>query len=222
MTVHIRPYLRASTDEQDAARARGQIEQFIAEHTQGKAAAAWYIENASGASLDRPELFRLIADASPKDILLVEQVDRLSRLKGDEWDALKGLLKAKQIRVVALDLPTSWVAMRNVDRVGDDSSTDLTDRVLGAVNEMLLDMLALFARKDYDDRRRRQEQGIAKAKAEGKYRGRPEDTARKARLRRMLEAGMSYSDIQAETGASRSTLAGISAAIKKDRAGQDG
>jgi DNA invertase Pin-like site-specific DNA recombinase len=38
---------------------------------------------------------------------------------------------------------------------------------------MMLDMLAAVARKDYEDRRRRQSEGIAKAKKEGKYRGRP-------------------------------------------------
>ena len=41
---------------------------------------------------------------------------------------------------------------------------------------MMLDMLAAVARKDYEDRRRRQAQGIVKAKAAGAYRGRPEDT----------------------------------------------
>jgi DNA invertase Pin-like site-specific DNA recombinase len=35
---------------------------------------------------------------------------------------------------------------------------------------VLLDVLAAVARKDYDDRRRRQAQGIAKVKAEGKNR----------------------------------------------------
>jgi hypothetical protein len=39
-------------------------------------------------------------------------------------------------------------------------------------------MLAAVARKDYEDRRRREAQGIVKAKAAGAYRGRPEDTAR--------------------------------------------
>jgi DNA invertase Pin-like site-specific DNA recombinase len=47
--------------------------------------------------------------------------------------------------------------------------------VFEALNAMRLDMLAAIARKDYYDRRRRQMQGIAKAKTEGKYRGRPED-----------------------------------------------
>ncbi|WP_342212518.1 hypothetical protein [Providencia rettgeri] len=38
---------------------------------------------------------------------------------------------------------------------------------------MMLDMLAAVARKDYEDRRRRQAQGVQKAKQEGKYKGRP-------------------------------------------------
>jgi len=219
MHVHIRPYLRASTDEQDAARARGQIEQFIADHGQGRTAAAWYVENASGARLDRPELFRLIADASPKDILLIEQVDRLSRLKGDDWDKLKSMLKAKQLRIVALDLPTSWGALRNADSGADDAAMELTDRVLGAVNEMLLDMLALFARKDYDDRRRRQEQGIAKAKSEGKFRGRREDTELHSKIRTLLDRGVSWSVIQDLTKASRSTIAKIAKRMNESNAG---
>jgi DNA invertase Pin-like site-specific DNA recombinase len=49
--------------------------------------AAWYVENESGAMLARPELFRLLGDAHPGDILLVEQVDRLSRLTAADWEA---------------------------------------------------------------------------------------------------------------------------------------
>src|SRR5579863_3484508 len=102
----IRAYLRASTDEQDAARALGQVEAFAAER--GMQVAAWYVENESGAKLARPELFRLLADAHPGDMLLVEQVDRLSRLDTADWDRLKVELNARKVRVVALDLPTSW------------------------------------------------------------------------------------------------------------------
>ena len=75
---------------------------------------------------------------------------------------------------------------------------------------MLLDMLAAIARKDYTDRRRRQAQGIAKAKDEGRYKGRPEDTERNAGIADMLERGMSWSKIQDATGCSRSTILKIS------------
>jgi hypothetical protein len=105
--MFVRAYLRASTDDQDANRARDQLKAFAAER--GLSVAAWYVENESGAKLSRPELFRLLADAQPGDILLVEQVDRLSRLTSGDWEKLKEELTTRQFRVVALDLPTSWM-----------------------------------------------------------------------------------------------------------------
>ena len=160
-----RLYLRASTDDQDASRARRQAESFAAER--GLVVAGVYIENASGASLARPELFRLISDSKPGDVLLVEQIDRLSRLSDADRKRLRNELDARQIRIVALDLPTSWVMTA-------PSADDFAPRMFAAVNAMLLDVLAAVARKDYEDRRRRQAQGIEKAKAAGKFRGRPE------------------------------------------------
>jgi DNA invertase Pin-like site-specific DNA recombinase len=74
---------------------------------------------------------------------------------------------------------------------------------------MLLDMLAAVAREDYDDRRRRQAQGQARAKAEGRYKGRIEDVARNAGIASMLKSGQSWSAIQAATGCSRGTIAKI-------------
>ena len=197
---YVRAYLRASTDEQDATRAREQLKAFATER--GLEIVAWYVENESGAKLARPELFRLLADAHTGDILLVEQVDRLSRLTASDWEVLKAELAAKRLRVVALDLPTSWMmATANAD--------EFTSRMFEAINGMLLDMLAAVARKDYDDRRRRQAQGQAKAKAKGLYKGRPEDTERNDGIARMIAAGQSWTSIQAATGCGRATIAKI-------------
>jgi DNA invertase Pin-like site-specific DNA recombinase len=66
-------------------------------------------------------------------------------------------------------------------------------------------MLAAVARKDYDDRRR-QAQGIAKARAAGLYRGRREDTERSAAILQMLKKGQSWNDIVTATGCSSCTL----------------
>ena len=44
-----RIYLRASTDQQDATRARSAVEAFAADH--GLTIAGWFIENESGAKL---------------------------------------------------------------------------------------------------------------------------------------------------------------------------
>ena len=203
---YVRAYLRASTDEQDANRARDELKAFAAER--GLEIVSTYVENESGTKLARPELFRLLADAHTGDILLVEQVDRLSRLKRDDWEALKAELSAKRIRVVALDLPTSWMAATT-------NRDEFTSRMFEALNGMLLDMLAATARKDYDDRRRRQAQGQAKAKAEGKYKGRPEDAERNDGIGRMIAAGQSWSSIQAATGCSRATIAKIAKRAKQ-------
>lgn len=196
--MFVRAYLRASTKEQDASRAKGDLEAFAKER--GLPIASTYTENESGASLVRPELFRLLADCQPGDILLTEQVDRLSRLNAEDWARLKREIADRKVRVVALDLPTSHMMMIK-------DADDFTSRMFAAINAMLLDMLAAIARKDYDDRRRRQAQGIQKAKTEGRYRGRPENGDRNAALVKMLKSGQSWSSIVAATGASRSTLA---------------
>lgn len=199
--MFVRAYLRASTSEQDAARAKEELRTFAADR--GLTVAAWYVENESGAKLARPELFRLLADAQPGDILLVEQVDRLSRLTAPDWERLKAELTARRVRVVALDLPTSWM-------MATTSTDDFTGRMFEAINGMLLDMLAAVARKDYDDRRRRQAQGQAKAKADGLYKGRPEDTHRNESIARLLAAGQSWTAIQNTMKCSRATVLKIS------------
>lgn len=130
----------------------------------------------------------------------IEQVNRIRHLNAADWQRLKDEITQRRIRIVALDLPTS----HGMATVKED---DFTARMLGALNGMLLDMLAAIARKDYEDRRRRQAQGIAKAKTEGRYRGRPEDEGRNAAIVKMLKAGQSWSSIVDGTGASRSTLA---------------
>lgn len=196
----VKAYLRASTEDQDAERARGQLDRFAEEH--GVDIVAYYTENVSGATLARPKLFSLLRDARPGDVLLIEQVDRLSRLTTADWQKLRAEIDARQVRIVALDLPTSWGQLG----VRPD---DFTGRMFAAINNMLLDVLAAVARKDYEDRRRRQAEGQAKAKAEGRYKGRPEDARRNAAIAGMLEKGMSWSSIQDATGCSRATIAKI-------------
>jgi len=202
--MFVRAYLRASTSEHYANRACDQLKAFASER--GLKIAAKYVENESGAKLARPELFRLLADAEPGDVLLVEQVDRLSRLTDGDWQKLKAELAAKRIRVVALDLPTSWVMTTG-------NGDEFTARMFDAINGMLLDMLAAVARKDYEDRRKRQKQGQEKAKAAGVYKGRPEDTERNKNIAKMLAAKHSWSMIQSAMGCSRATVAKIAKRI---------
>lgn len=204
MTARVYAYLRASTKEQDASRAKNQLDEFA--QSNGMTIATYFTENESGASLQRPELFRLLDIAQKGDVMLVEQVDRLSRLSGEDWNNLRSLINDKGVKVVALDLPTSHQLLQSGD--------EFTNRMLEALNGMMLDMLAAIARKDYTDRKRRQAQGIVKAKAEGKFKGRPEDTQRNEKIAKLLQAGMSYSDIMDTVNCSRATVAKVSKSLK--------
>ena len=193
-------YLRASTKEQDANRGRNVLESFA--KNASRSVSGWFVENESGATLKRPELFRLLDIAQEGDILFVEQVDRISRLNTEDWEILKSLITKKGIAIVALDLPTSYQFMKT-------NADNFTQRVLVAVNTMLLDMLAAVARKDYEDRRRRQEEGTEKAKKIGKYKGRRVNHNLHENITVLLNAGKSYNSIVNLLGCSKSTISKI-------------
>lgn len=178
--MFIRSYLRASTDEQDATRANAMLEQFAIDH--GQVVASTYIENASGTELDRPELRRLLKDARKGDVILVESIDRLTRMEEQDWRTLKTTIDCKGLCIVALDLPTSHLAMKVVQ--GDE----FTKRMLGAINDMMIEMMAAIARKHWQQLRDRQAQGIAKAKGLGVYKGRPINADLHKRVRELLAA----------------------------------
>lgn len=197
--MFIRAYLRASTKEQDAKRAKNELIQFANDH--GHKIAAFYVENESGATLVRPKLMQLIEDAHEDDVILVEQIDRLARLNQTDWNTLKRLLSEKKLAVVSKELPTSYMALQS------ESGTEFMGSVLQAINSMMLDMLAAIARKDYEDRRNRQMQGIARAKGEGKYLGRRKDTEKRKIIASLLKSGHSYSDIQKMAKCSRHLIA---------------
>ena len=182
-------YLRASTSEQDASRAKQYLESFITD--KGHIVSAWFTENESGAKLQRPELFKLLSIAQSWDVLLVEQVDRISQLNNTDWLELKSIITAKNIIIVALDLPTSHQSLNILDK----SSDEFTHQMFSSINGMLLDMLAAIARKDYEDRRRRQAEGITKAKSLNKYTGRKTNLILQQNIISLLNEGCSISEV---------------------------
>lgn len=159
----IRAYLRASTREQDANRAREQLKGFAVDH--GARVTTYYVENASGTSIERVELQRLLAEAGEGDILLVESIDRLSRLPQPMWEALKRQIGQAGLQVVAVDLPVTHAALK-------PAAEGIEQWLQKAIAQMLVEFMAAFSRKDYELRRTRQAQGIAEAKKAGRLRPR--------------------------------------------------
>jgi DNA invertase Pin-like site-specific DNA recombinase len=152
-----RLYLRASTKEQDAERALELLTNFCTERK--IEIAEKYVENFSGTKLNRPQLNQLLDDASQGEVLVVESVDRLSRLPLTDWEKLKQIINSKGLRLVVVDLPTTHTLL---------STDDLTSSILSIINNMLLDVMATMARLDNGKRIERIRQGQARARSAGK------------------------------------------------------
>ena len=193
-------YLRASTAQQDATRAKSSLKQFADNH--GQHIAGWFVENASGTKENRPELLRLLEHTQPGDVMLIEQVDRLTRMNSEAWGRLKNTIKKHGLYIVSLDLPTSWQALTPPER-----GSELHFQLLAVVNELMLDILALTARKDYEDRKRRQSQGIVKNKE--KFVGRRADDTRHKAVIELRSLGKSISETMSLTGYSHAQVCRI-------------
>ncbi|MFM2610787.1 recombinase family protein [Vibrio campbellii] len=185
-----RIYLRASTDGQDASRAKEELIAHAKAH--GLVVAGCYQENVSGTSLNRPELERLIADSKVGDVLLIEKVDRLARLPHELWKGLKARIESKGVVIRVADQPMTHVAASN------DMAKVLTN--------FMLDLAASMAHDDYETRRKRQAQGIAKAKAEGKYKGKQANTEQYKNILELLDTGWSWGKIAKQLKCGKVTI----------------
>jgi DNA invertase Pin-like site-specific DNA recombinase len=118
----------------------------------------------------RAQLDRLLSELRQGDVVIVTKLDRLARSMRDLLDIV-GLIEAAgaSLRLLAMNLDTSTPTGK------------LMLNVLGSVAQFEREMML-----------ERQREGIAKAKAQGKYRGRAPTAKTKANeIARRLEVGRS-------------------------------
>lgn len=205
-----RVYLRVSTDTQDLARQEAMVANA---RSAGYYVAAVYRETASGVRPDRPELTRMIADLQPGEVVIAEKIDRISRLPLPEAEQLVAAIRAKGAQLAVpgiVDLS---------DLVADSSG--VAQIVLAAVQDMLLRVALQTARDDYETRRERQREGIAIARASGRYTGRKADVAQHRRILSLREAGMSIARTAELAGCSVAQVKRVTARHRRSVAGDD-
>ena len=188
MTVRI--YVRASTKEQDAERALNDLVTFSKNYNNSYEP---YIENFSGTKLDRPVLNRLLDEAQQDDILLVESVDRLSRLSQDDFSVLKQRIREKGLRLVVADLPTTH-----------GKQEGMTGEILRVINDMLIDLLATMAKLDNDKRRERIKQGLERSGY--KPTGKKADITKHLRIKELDHKGLTKEEIAKAVGCGVATV----------------
>jgi DNA invertase Pin-like site-specific DNA recombinase len=201
-----RIYMRVSTDDQDLQRQEQIIESA---RTAGYYVAGIYREKASGARPDRPELLRMIGDLQPGEVVIAEKMDRVSRLPLTEAERLVASIKAKGARLAVpgvIDLTELAADANGVTRI-----------VLESVQDMLLRLALQIARDDYEDRRERQRQGVALAKAAGKYTGRKANDDMHRRIVTLRSKGHSINETAELAGCSVSQVKRVWAEHRPER-----
>lgn len=86
---------------------------------------------------------------------------------------------------------------------------------MSSVLQLNILILAAIARKNYEDRRNRQMQGIALAKSEGKYVVHRKDTEKRKIIASLLKSGPSYSETQVTAKCSRQLIEVMAKEAKK-------
>jgi len=144
---------------------------------------------------DRPELSKAVAYAREGDTIVVTKVDRLARDTAGLWTLVR-------------DLDAKGVGLRVLNLGGDTVDTK------SASGKLVLTIFAGFAQFEREMMLERQREGIAKAKAEGKYRGRkPTARAKAADVLRLHQEGKTPTEIARETGIGRGSVYRIVAEV---------
>lgn len=174
-------YARTSTAEQVA----GLVEQT---HMLGASGCTKVFEEQVSSVASRAHLAAAIGFARDGDTLVVCKLDRLARSTTD------------LLNIVAT-LEAKGVALRILDFGGTDVDTK------SATGRMLLTIMAAVAEAERTMMLERQRVGVARAKAEGRYRGRaPTARRQSSRVMELRATGIGASAIAAATGISRASV----------------
>lgn len=135
-------YVRVSTVEQNEARQVEALKQYDVER--------WFVEKISGKDMNRPELQNLLDFVREGDTVYVHDFSRLARSTQD-----------------LLDMVNKFQA-KGVHLVSNKENLDTTT----PTGKLMLTMIAAMNEFERANMLERQKEGIAIAKANGKYKGR--------------------------------------------------
>lgn len=179
-----RIYLRVSTDKQDLERQRRLVKE--AEEA-GYYIAGTYEDKASGISIDRPGLNRLLDDLRPGDVIIAEDIDRISRLPIQDARKLVKTIQDKKATLAVNGLASVDFRRTIADY---DQLPEVSKIVLDAIQTMLLEMALEMAHSDYQQRRKRITEGIERAKKAGRYKGRPPNARQQNQIVELVKTGL--------------------------------
>lgn len=180
-------YIRVSTVDQNEKRQIETMKQL------GVLEENMFIDKASGKNTDRPLYQKMRGIIRENDLIFMDDLDRLGRNYDDviaEWKYFTRTIKADIVITSNAELFDS----RKFKQMGDIGKL---------LEDQFLSMLAFVADQERKKLRRRQTEGIAIAKKEGKYKGRKaklvpggDEEVRMNAIIAAYENGVSISDIR--------------------------
>ena len=144
-------YVRVSTVEQNEAR---QMEALREEGVD-----KIYMDKKSGKDFNRPEYQKMNASLQKGDVLVIHSIDRLGRNYEEIIAEWRKITKEIEADIVVQDMPL----------LNTTQNKDLTGTLIA---DIVLQLLSYVAQRERENIRQRQKEGIAIAKAQGKYKGR--------------------------------------------------
>ena len=152
--ANIYGYIRVSSTDQNEDR------QLIALHEAGVEEHSIYMDKLSGKDFNRPQYKRLVKKLKAGDLLYVLSIDRLGRNYEEIQNQWRVLTKEIGIDICVIDMP-----LLDTRTCKDLMGTFIAD--------LVLQILSFVAQSERENIKKRQEQGIAAAKARGVHMGRP-------------------------------------------------
>ncbi len=148
-------YVRVSSTDQNEER------QIVALAEVGVPEKNIFMDKQSGKSFDRPQYKKLVKKLKSGDLLYVLSIDRLGRNYEEIQNQWRVITKEIGADICVLDMPLLDT------RQGKD--------LMGTfIADLVLQILSFVAQSERENIKKRQEQGIAAAKAKGVRFGRPE------------------------------------------------
>ncbi len=176
--MSIYAYARVSTKEQNLSQQLQELDKYNPDFQVS--------ETFTGTTTDRPKFQKLLSDLKKGDTLVVREVSRLGR-KTAEVLMLVDSLKDKGVKLVVDNL----------------EGLDLTSQA----GKLVFTMLAGLAEMEREQMLERQAIGVARARAEGKYKGRKAiDEIVVAQAKELVSKGMTKKAVAKQLKIGESTL----------------
>jgi DNA invertase Pin-like site-specific DNA recombinase len=187
-----RIYQRFSASQQDLVR-----QDLLRLHAEAEdyVVAEIYSEKEVGMYEDRPELQRMLSDINASEVIIVEHLDRITKLPIENAEALVAAIRAKGAK---LSIP----GLLDLPMLGEE----FTDIATASMQEMLLKVALYQCVTDYETRRVRQREGIQVAKEKGVYKGRKPNTIVNEKILELRRAGFTIANIASSLQVSESQV----------------